>query len=271
MGRGPRGCSFRFSAYPPEKRVPPKNKNKSEQLTNLKKGPSPPKKKKKKNNIYLSGSSCGPLVGRRSLPDRPSPAKLQAQDHTAIAGYDYEEAAGTLSFEHTVQTATIEIVIKPKGFGAVVDHSKFLQPHVILWEFSFYMNKMVTRESPSYMEKMVTRGSPYEENGLEALSVVTQWSFPTALLRSRGWALGFGLGLGSRGRVSPGVTTFSRSKPWLRSSWQGAGFPGSMWSARFRALESESRKNAAASLVGPKGLRFISSPPICGCNWWLGI
>ncbi|CAJ1345461.1 unnamed protein product, partial [Effrenium voratum] len=41
--------------------------------------------------------------------------RYYTEDHTAIAGYDYEEAAGTLSFEHTVQTATIEIVIKPKG------------------------------------------------------------------------------------------------------------------------------------------------------------
>jgi len=41
--------------------------------------------------------------------------RYYTEDNTAVAGYDYEEATGSLSFDHTVQTATIEITIKPKG------------------------------------------------------------------------------------------------------------------------------------------------------------
>lgn len=41
--------------------------------------------------------------------------RYYTEDNSAIAGYDYVEASGTLYFDHTVQTATIEITIKPKG------------------------------------------------------------------------------------------------------------------------------------------------------------
>ncbi|CAE7667541.1 Slc8a2 [Symbiodinium sp. CCMP2592] len=41
--------------------------------------------------------------------------RYYTEDNSAIAGYDYVEAKGALYFDHTVQTATIEITIKPKG------------------------------------------------------------------------------------------------------------------------------------------------------------
>lgn len=45
----------------------------------------------------------------------PIECRYYTEDNSAIAGYDYEQASGQLCFDHTVQTATIDITIKPKG------------------------------------------------------------------------------------------------------------------------------------------------------------
>ncbi|CAE7213843.1 Slc8a2 [Symbiodinium natans] len=55
------------------------------------------------------------IVERFNGATGPIECRYYTEDNSAIAGYDYVEASGTLFFEDTVQTATIEITIKPKG------------------------------------------------------------------------------------------------------------------------------------------------------------